>query len=102
LVIASLVFSGTVYNVYKYGDSESFFDSEAFIREQTGQRMGAEGIGSRILEVKGRMQKWSGLTGSTEADRTVQFTLKKENEGREGEYILLKSIFRRLLGNSFG
>jgi uncharacterized iron-regulated membrane protein len=96
LIVISVCFSGSLY-VYNT-EIREFFDSELYFVEQSGQRMGAEEL-KRVLEI-GEESKVVGLNWNAEADRSVQFTLKKENEEGKGNTFYVNPYTGELLGNS--
>jgi len=96
LIAIAVCFSGTIY-VYNTGIRE-FFDAELYFVEESGQRMGAEEL-KTILEIR-EESKVVGLNWNTDADRTVQFTLKKENEEGKGNTFFVNPYSGEILANT--
>jgi len=96
LIVIAVCFGGTLY-VYNT-EIREFFDAELYFVEQSGPRMGAEEL-KRVLE-KREESKVVGLNWNAEADRSVQFTLKKENEEGKGNTFYVNPYSGELLGNS--
>lgn len=96
LVVIAVCLSGTIY-VYNT-EIREFMDSELYFVEETGDRMSAD-------ELKSALENSSdsdvvGVMWNEEADRSVQFTLKKEGEEGRGTTYFVNPYSGEIVGNT--
>ncbi|MEB2776771.1 PepSY-associated TM helix domain-containing protein [Algoriphagus sp. D3-2-R+10] len=96
LVVIAVCLSGTIY-VYNT-EIREFMDSELYFVEESGERMSAD-------ELKSALENSSdsdvvGLMWNEEADRSVQFTVKKEGEEGRGSTYFVNPYTAEVLGNT--
>lgn len=96
LVVIAVCLSGTIY-VYNT-EIREFMDSELYFVEESGDRLSAD-------ELKNTVEKSSdanvvAVMWNTDAERSVQFTLKKEGEEGRGTTYYVNPYTAELLGNS--
>ena len=96
LVVIAVCLSGTIY-VYNT-EIREFMDSELYFVKESGDRMSADQLKSEL-----EMASESNVVGvmwNEEADRSVQFTLKKEGEEGRGSTYYINPYTAEILGNS--
>jgi uncharacterized iron-regulated membrane protein len=96
LVVIAVCFSGTIY-VYNT-EIREFMDSELYFVEEAGNRMSADELKSSLE--KSTDSKVVGLMWNEETDRTVQFTLKNEDEEGKGDTYYVNPYSAEILGNT--
>lgn len=82
LIVIAVCLSGTIY-VYNTEIRETF-NSEFYFVEETGQRKSASEL-QTLLESR-EQAKVTGVNWNEEADRSVQFSLKKEGEEKPNSF----------------
>lgn len=96
LVVIAVCLSGTIY-VYNT-EIREFMDSELYFVEETGDRMSADELKASLEESS--KSNVIALMWNEEADRSVQFTLKKEGEEGRGTTYYVNPYTAELLGNT--
>lgn len=96
LVVIAVCLSGTIY-VYNT-EIREFMDSELYFVEESGNRMSADELRSE-LEVAAESNVVA-VMWNEDADRSVQFTLKKEGEEGRGSTYYVNPYTAEILGNS--
>jgi uncharacterized iron-regulated membrane protein len=96
LVVIAVCFSGTIY-VYNT-EIREFMDSEFYFVEESGNRLSADELKS-MLE-KNAESKVVAVMWNEEADRSVQFTLKNEEEEGRGTTYYVNPYSAEILGNT--
>ena len=96
LVVIAVCLSGTIY-VYNT-EIREFMDSELYFVEASGDRMSPDQLKSE-LEVAAASNVVA-VMWNEEADRSVQFTLKKEGEEGRGSTYYVNPYTAEILGNS--
>ncbi|PZX49142.1 PepSY-associated TM helix domain-containing protein [Algoriphagus chordae] len=96
LVVIAVCLSGTIY-VYNT-EIREMMDSELYFVEEAGQRMSADELKSSLE--KSTDSNVVGLMWNEEADRSVQFTMKKEGEEGRGSTYYVNPYSAEVLGNT--
>ena len=96
LVVIAVCLSGTIY-VYNT-EIREFMDSELYFVEASGNRMSPDQLKSE-LEVAAASNVVA-VMWNEEADRSVQFTLKKEGEEGRGRTYYVNPYTAEIIGNS--
>jgi len=96
LIVIAVCLSGTIY-VYN-SEIREFFDADSYVVVESGERMKAEEL-RRLLE-SNQNAKVTAVNWNDESDRTVQFTLKKEDEEGRGSTYFVNPYTGDLIGNT--
>ncbi|MDR7131313.1 putative iron-regulated membrane protein [Algoriphagus sp. 4150] len=96
LVVIAVCLSGTIY-VYNT-EIREFMDSELYFVEEGGQRMSADELKKSLESVNDA--NVVGVMWNEEANRTVQFTLKKKDEEGRGNTYFVNPYSGELVGNT--
>ncbi|PZX55892.1 putative iron-regulated membrane protein [Algoriphagus ratkowskyi] len=96
LVVVAVCLSGTIY-VYNT-EIREFMDSELYYVKETGERKSADEL-KHSLEINNEADV-IGLMWNEEADRSVQFTLKKSEEEGKGTTYYVNPYSGAILGNT--